>query len=108
MNESEDSAWPSCVIDSDVLIDHLRGYQQALDFIDSLAWLRISLTLLGFLETRHNRGLLAKRHCPSPYPAPPSASASAAPLHVPASAAPLHVPALHCASPALRTGEGKA
>lgn len=36
MNESKDSAWPSYVIDSDVLIDHLRGYQQALDFIDSL------------------------------------------------------------------------
>lgn len=36
MNESNDSAWPSYVIDSDVFIDHLRGYQQALDFIDSL------------------------------------------------------------------------
>ena len=36
MNESKDSDWPSYVIDSDVLIDHLRGYQQALDFIDSL------------------------------------------------------------------------
>jgi predicted nucleic acid-binding protein len=36
MNESKDSDWPSYVIDSDVLIDHLRGYQQALDFIDAL------------------------------------------------------------------------
>ena len=36
MNESKDLDWPSYVIDSDVLIDHLRGYQQALDFIDSL------------------------------------------------------------------------
>lgn len=36
MNESEDLDWPKYVIDSDVLIDHLRGYQQAMDFIDSL------------------------------------------------------------------------
>ena len=36
MNESGDLAWPSYLIDSDVLIDHLRGYQQALDFIGSL------------------------------------------------------------------------
>jgi predicted nucleic acid-binding protein len=36
MNENKDSAWPSYLIDSDVLIDHLRGYQQALDFIESL------------------------------------------------------------------------
>jgi hypothetical protein len=33
MSESKDSVWPSYLIDSDVLIDHLRGYQQALDFI---------------------------------------------------------------------------
>ncbi|RMD59323.1 type II toxin-antitoxin system VapC family toxin [Candidatus Parcubacteria bacterium] len=36
MNESKDSAWPSYLIDSDVLIDHLRGYRQALDFLNSL------------------------------------------------------------------------
>lgn len=36
MNESRDSARHSCLIDSDVLIDHLRGHQKALDFIDSL------------------------------------------------------------------------
>ena len=36
MSESKDSVWPSYLIDSDVLIDHLRGYQQALDFIDLL------------------------------------------------------------------------
>ena len=36
MNASKDLDWPSCVIDSDVLIDHLRGYPQAWDFIDSL------------------------------------------------------------------------
>jgi predicted nucleic acid-binding protein len=36
MNESEGWDWPSYVIDSDVLIDHLRGYRQALDFMDSL------------------------------------------------------------------------
>ena len=36
MNESRDSAWPSYLIDSDVLIDHFRGYQQALDFLASL------------------------------------------------------------------------
>jgi predicted nucleic acid-binding protein len=36
MSENNDLGWPSCVIDSDVLIDHLRGCQQALDFIDAL------------------------------------------------------------------------
>lgn len=36
VNESKGSDWPSYVIDSDVLIDHLRGYQQALDLMDSL------------------------------------------------------------------------
>lgn len=36
MNESEDLGWSSFAIDSDILIDHLRGYQEALDFIDAL------------------------------------------------------------------------
>ena len=36
MSASKDLDWPSYVIDSDVLIDHLRGYPQAWDFIDSL------------------------------------------------------------------------
>jgi predicted nucleic acid-binding protein len=36
MSEQGDRESISYVIDSDVLIDHLRGYRTALDFIDSL------------------------------------------------------------------------
>ena len=36
MSEQRDWESSSYVIDSDVLIDHLRGYRGALDFIDSL------------------------------------------------------------------------
>ena len=36
MSASKDWDWPSYVIDSDVLIDHLRGYPRAGDFMDSL------------------------------------------------------------------------
>ena len=36
MSEQRDWESSSYVIDSDVLIDHLRGYRDALDFIDSL------------------------------------------------------------------------
>ena len=36
MNEHEDWGSTRFLIDSDILIDHLRGYQVALDFIDSL------------------------------------------------------------------------
>lgn len=36
MSENSGSAWPSYLIDSDVLIDHLRGYGCARDFIDVL------------------------------------------------------------------------
>ncbi len=36
MNVSNAADRPNCVIDSDILIDHLRGYRSALDFIDTL------------------------------------------------------------------------
>ena len=36
MSESAESAYPSYVVDSDVLIDHLRGYQCARDFFEAL------------------------------------------------------------------------
>jgi predicted nucleic acid-binding protein len=36
MNVSNDLDCPRCVIDSDILIDHLRGYSTALEFIDAL------------------------------------------------------------------------
>lgn len=36
MSEREGWGSTSFVIDSDVLIDHLRGYEVAMDFIDSL------------------------------------------------------------------------
>jgi predicted nucleic acid-binding protein len=36
MNVSNDLDCPRCVIDSDILIDHLRGYSAALEFIDAL------------------------------------------------------------------------
>lgn len=36
MSDNNDSTWTSYVIDSDVLIDHLRGYQCARDFIENL------------------------------------------------------------------------
>jgi predicted nucleic acid-binding protein len=36
MNVSNDLDCPRCVIDSDILIDHLRGYRAALEFIDAL------------------------------------------------------------------------
>lgn len=36
MNVSNAADRPNCAIDSDILIDHLRGYRSALDFIDTL------------------------------------------------------------------------
>jgi len=36
MNVNNDSDCPRCVLDSDILIDYLRGYHAALKFIDAL------------------------------------------------------------------------
>lgn len=36
MNVNNDSDCLNCIIDSDILIDHLRGYRSALEFIDTL------------------------------------------------------------------------
>lgn len=36
MNVNNDSGCPRCVLDSDILIDHLRGYHTAREFIDAL------------------------------------------------------------------------